>query len=70
MRSGRYEIACMAGTWKLWAQERTGHVRETCKGRGGVCPRRPMKIVSTRFLRVQKIVISQEAPEGISVCVR
>ena len=33
-------------------------------------PKRPMKIVSTRFLRVQKILISQEAPEGISVCVR
>ena len=33
-------------------------------------PERPTKIVLTRFLRVRKIPIGQEAPEEISVRVR
>ena len=33
-------------------------------------PEWPLRIVFTDFLRVQKIYIGLEAPEGMSVCIR
>ena len=37
-------LACMAGTWKWWVQERTGRMRETHEGGlGSTCPRGPRK---------------------------
>ena len=33
-------------------------------------PERPIRIVFTHILRVQKISIGVEAPEGTSVCIR
>ena len=32
-------LACVAGVWKYWAQERTGRARETREERGSACPR-------------------------------
>ena len=32
---------CLAGAWKLWAQERPEHERETHEERGSACPKGP-----------------------------
>lgn len=60
---------------------RSTHLEVMGARKNGVCkgdrrgereclPERPLRIVFTHFLRVQKIYIGLEAPEGMSVCIR
>ena len=51
-------------------QERTGAHKGDMQGERKRLPERPTRIVFTHILRVQKISIGVEAPEGMSVCIR
>ena len=51
-------------------QERTGAHKGDMQGERKRLPERPIRIVFTHILRVQKISIGVEAPKGKSVCIR
>ena len=42
-----WELACEAGAWRLWAQERTGAREGDTRGERERLPERSMKIVSS-----------------------
>ena len=42
-------IACVAGAWKWWAQQRNRRARETWEGRGSTCLRSPWKSFQFAF---------------------
>ena len=62
------QIACVAGAWKYWAQERTGGREGDTWGKKEYLPGRPTKIVSTHILWVWIFPVGREAPEGKSNC--